>query len=330
MAGPGATWSHHPDLPIAGAAPPLRTPWRPLAALRYLLSPAFSISYMAIYLATAFVAWFWLQPALSRCVTLEPGWIAEVLLRNLAITTVFAGGLHLWLWSRRGQGDTTRFDPRDMPTGDRRFVFGSQVRDNMFWTLASGVPLWTAYEAGFFWGYANDALPFVTLAESPVWFCLLFPIIAFWQSLHFWVIHRLLHWPPLYRLAHALHHKNVNIGPWSGIAMHPIEHVLYFSSVLLHLVLPSHPFHIVFHMHFLILSAQVSHAGFGSLVIGGREVIGLGSFYHQLHHRYVNCNFGTDLVPLDRWLGMLHDGTREASLRVAKLGRKTTASTNGR
>jgi sterol desaturase/sphingolipid hydroxylase (fatty acid hydroxylase superfamily) len=33
-------------------------------------------------------------------------------------------------------------------------------------------------------------------------------LTIFWSSGHFYFVHRLLHWPPLYRVAHALHHKN--------------------------------------------------------------------------------------------------------------------------
>ena len=65
--------------------------------------------------------------------------------------------------------------------------------------------------------------------------------IPIFTSMHFYFVHRFLHWPPLYRIAHALHHRNANVGPWSGLSMHPIEHVLYLSSTLIHLVLASSP-----------------------------------------------------------------------------------------
>ena len=55
------------------------------------------------------------------------------------------------------------------------------------------------------------------------------------ESVHFYLNHRLLQTDRLYRLAHALHHKNVNTCPWSGIAMHPIERLFYFSLPLVFL-----------------------------------------------------------------------------------------------
>ena len=71
-----------------------------------------------------------------------------------------AGGLHLYFYTFGRQGAERKFDPRGMGTNDRKFFARNQVWDNMLWTCASGVTIWTAYEAGFMWAYANDLLPF--------------------------------------------------------------------------------------------------------------------------------------------------------------------------
>ena len=138
-----------------------------------------------------------------------------------------------------------RFDSRELPKSTR-FTFGNQVRDNMFWTLASGVTIWTAFEVVTYWGYANDYVPNLLWEDNPAWFVLLFLLQPIWGSLHFYWIHRALHWPPLYRIAHSLHHRNINVGPWSGMSMHPIEHVLYLSSGMIHWLVASHPVHFLF------------------------------------------------------------------------------------
>jgi sterol desaturase/sphingolipid hydroxylase (fatty acid hydroxylase superfamily) len=43
---------------------------------------------------------------------------------------------------------------------------------------------------------------------------------------HFYWIHRLIRWKPLYNAIHFVHHKNLKVGPWSGLAMHPLEHLV--------------------------------------------------------------------------------------------------------
>ena len=83
------------------------------------------------------------------------------------------------------------------------------------------------------WASANGWLRFVTFYASPVWFIALFILMAIWNDCHFYWIRPLIHWKPLYRAARYLHHRNVNVGPSSGLAMHPIEHVLYFTRWLI-------------------------------------------------------------------------------------------------
>ena len=39
-------------------------------------------------------------------------------------------------------------------------------------------------------------------------------------------------------------------------------------------------------------------------------------FFHYLHHRYFECNYGDPIIPYDRWFGTFHDGTPEANARM--------------
>lgn len=237
-------------------------------------------------------------------------------LRNLGLMILVAGGLHLYFYTLKKQGAKRKFDPGDLATNNRKFLTRTQVWDNIFWTCVSGVPIWTAYEVLFMWAYANEYIPYLDWKTNPIWFILLFLLIPIWESMHFYWVHRVLHWRPLYRLAHAVHHRNVNVGPWSGISMHPIEHVLYLSSVLIHWIVASHPIHVLFHMQFLTLTAVTGHTGFESLLVKEKKKLTLGAFHHQLHHRYFECNYGNVEMPWDKWFGSFHDGTPEATRRM--------------
>lgn len=304
-------WHHRPAVPIA-VSPLFVWPPDPRAIARWFAVRWLNLAENAIVAGLAVACWLWLQPPLEAMRTLEIGWIGQLLLRNLVLMTLVAGGLHLRFHVWRRQGRRLKYDPRDLPAPGRGFTFGAQLRDNVFWTLASGVPVWTAYEVGMFWAMANGYAPVLLWSDNPVWFLLLLPLTPIWISLHFYWIHRALHWPPLYRLAHALHHRNTNVGPWSGLSMHPVEHVMFFSSVLIHLVVPAHPIHILFHMQHQALTAATSHTGFEGLVVEDRTRLALGTFHHQMHHRYFECNYGNLEMPWDRWFGSFHDGT-EAS-----------------
>ena len=111
----------------------------------------------------------------------------------------------------------------------------------------------------------------------------------------------------------SLHHRNVNVGPWSGFSMHPVEHLFYISSLCIHWILASHPIHIIFHALYLGPGAAMTHTGYENLLIKDKKRLALGTFYHQLHHRYYECNYGNEEMPWDRWFGTFHDGSQLAT-----------------
>ena len=308
-------WNWTPAQPVA-LSPLFSWPPQPASALRWLAATWALMTVRVIILAITVLTWFFFQPALERCRTFEPVWILEVWGRNLALMVLVAGGLHLFFYSLAKQGKARKYDVRGLAHDSRTFFLRSQVLDNMFWTLASGVTVWTAIEVLTLWGFANGYVPTVAWADNPIWFVAVFLLQPIWGSFHFYCIHRLLHWPPLYRLAHAVHHRNVQVGPWSGMSMHPVEHILYLSSGLIHWLVASHPIHFLFHMQVKALEAATSHTGFESVMVGGKSRLLLGDFFHHLHHRYFECNYGTLEMPWDRWFGSFHDGTQAATLRM--------------
>ncbi len=236
-----------------------------------------------------------------------------VVLRNFVLITVLAGGSHLYLHAGKKQGDTHQFIRRPFAKGNRAFTLNNQVWDNIFWSVVSGVPIWSAYEVLYMWAMANGYIPALPTAFTWGWMIALVFLTPLWLSFHFYWVHRLLHWPPMYRKVHSLHHRNVHTGPWAGMTMHPIEHVVYFSSLLIHLIIPSHPVIMYFHMYLQALNPIASHSGFDDLFVKNKSLLSLGEFFHQLHHRYFECNYGTADVPWDKWFGSFHDGSDDAT-----------------
>ncbi|MDA7598634.1 hypothetical protein N8835_01230 [Alphaproteobacteria bacterium] len=139
-------------------------------------------------------------------------------------------------------------------------MFNNQLWDNMFYALVSGVLVWSGFEVFMCWAMANDHVTLIAFRDHPIWFPLAFPLIFTWIAFHFYCVHHLLYVEFLYRWVHGLHHRNVATGPFSVISMHPVEHLLYFSSVFIHLIVPSDPVHIVFHLYYLSLGAVLAIA----------------------------------------------------------------------
>jgi lathosterol oxidase len=308
-------WNHLPKTPLT-VSPLFSWPLRPVEILRWLWNSWFLITERLLLVGLAFACVAWFQPPLEETRTLALGWIAELYLRNLILMSVVAGGLHLYFYTFTKQGKRLKYDPRPLMVKGRQFTLGGQIRDNMFWTLGSGVMVWTGYEVLLFWAMANGWAPVLTWEASPVWFVALFLLIPMWESFYFYWIHRMLHLPWLYKRVHALHHRNINVGPWSGLSMHPVEHVIFLGSGLIHFIVPAAPVHILYHMQYLTLTAATTHCGFEGLVVRDRNRLKLGTFHHQMHHRYFECNYGSLEVPWDKLFGSFHDGTVEADEKI--------------
>jgi len=309
-----AEWNYHPDLPIDNN-PLFSWPIRWKDAAIYYRDGWLTLSEASIFILLAIIAYQWFSPALGTAAELHWTWIGGIWLRNLAITLLVAGGLHFYFYRRKAQKTELKYVAPFLSRGDR-FLFGNQLYDNMFYTLVSGVAIWSAYEVLLFRAMGSGHITPVSFGDAPLWTIAALPLISIWISLHFYFVHRVLHIKPLYEKFHSLHHRNVNVGPFSGISMHPVEHVLYFSSTLIHFVVPTHPMHVIFHFYMLSLSAIFGHTGFDALLVRNVRRLAIGHFHHQLHHRYFECNYGSVDMPWDKWFGSFHDGTPEARARL--------------
>ncbi len=308
-------WNHHPKVPLK-VSPFFTWPLRPLDMMRWVWNSWFLISEKLILVVVAFISFYWFQPPADVVKSLNFGWIAQIYIRNFMLLFAVAGSLHLYFYAFSKQGQKLKYDPRPLMTKGKQFTLGGQIRDNMFWSLGSGVLVWTLYEALMFWALANGYAPMLTWAAHPVLFVAMFLLIPIWESFYFYWIHRLLHVPILYKHVHSLHHRNINVGPWSGLSMHPVEHIIFLGSVLIHWIVGAHPVHILYHMQFLTLTAATTHTGFEGLLVKDQNRLKLGTFHHQMHHRYFECNYGSLEVPWDKLFGSFHDGTDAANERM--------------
>jgi sterol desaturase/sphingolipid hydroxylase (fatty acid hydroxylase superfamily) len=276
-------------------------------ALKYILSyPGFLWPWNSVYLLITLGMWFYITPALSHCAAFRARWISQVFLGNLALLWLWTGGWHLLLYTFKAQGTKRKYNPRWLRVGDPKFLFHNQLYDNIFWSCVSGCTVWSAYEVLYLWAAANHHVPYLSWSAHPVYFAVWLCAIPFWREFHFYWSHRATHWKPLYKYVHYLHHKNVNPGPWSGLAMHPVEHIIYFSMVLIHFVVPSHPIHFLLNAQLTALEPAPGHHGFEGPLLDGK--LPTGSYFHYLHHRYFECNYGGIKLPLDRFFGTFRDG----------------------
>jgi Delta7-sterol 5-desaturase len=195
---------------------------------------------------------------------------------------------------------TTRYFPehgrghviseRQLPPGQR----AAEVRSSLLSiVLFGGYGVLTLFglHAGF-WG-VSSARPGAVLAE------LVFLVL--WNDVHFYVIHRLLHLPLLYRWVHRHHHRAIRPTPWSTFAMHPLEAILLGSVMVL--VMPFHDFSWLTLLLFPVVSLALNNVGHMNYDVapGVSDWHPLaGSRRHEQHHHFVHGNYGFMLPLLDR------------------------------
>ena len=111
--------------------------------------------------------------------------------------------------------------------------------------------------------------------------------------------------------------------------MHPIEHLLYWSDSLIHLLLPSHPLLFLYNLQITGTGSVVGHVGFDKVELGD-TAINTDAFAHYLHHKHFEVNYADGTTALDRLFGTWHDGSKEAEAKmmarydakIARLNRK--------
>lgn len=271
--------------------------------------------------------WWYLTPPVETLKTLSVNWVLYLLVRNSIFILIVYGALEFWLYIKRAQDKRFKFNnhwPTDKP--GKKFLFGNQNRENVFRTFTSGLPVWTAYEVLILWCYANGWGPWTTFAQNPIWLVVFGLLMPLYHELHFYCIHRLIHTPFLFRHVHCVHHKSVNPSPWSSLSMHPVEHLLYWSDSLIHLILPSHPLLALYNLHITGTGAVVGHIGFHKIELGENRAINTAAYPHYLHHKYFEVNYADGAIPIDKWMGTWHDGTDAGdkllkARRVRKAGR---------
>eukprot|EP00658_Telonema_sp_P-2_P000605 TRINITY_DN10226_c0_g1_i5.p1 TRINITY_DN10226_c0_g1~~TRINITY_DN10226_c0_g1_i5.p1 ORF type:complete len:339 (+),score=63.82 TRINITY_DN10226_c0_g1_i5:218-1234(+) len=243
-------------------------------------------------------------PAFGAGATLEVSWMVPILVRNLLATWLICG---TWDWF-------LYFSPVSKKLAKYKFnsayPSSKQMLHDALWTTSATLT-GTAIEVALCHLWATGVIPIqATLSEAPVKSLVLALTITHWRVPHFWLIHRAMHpWKTdrvpdlgswLYKNVHSLHHKSHNPTSWSGTSMHPVESTLYYSASLLVIPLMVHPTIVLGCIFDCAVGAWLGHDGF--------QWPGSGDYFHQLHHKHFDCNYGAMHFPIDKWLGTFSGG----------------------
>jgi len=130
------------------------------------------------------------------------------------------------------------------------------------------------------------------------------PVLYLWNDVHFFVVHRVLHWKPLYRSVHIWHHRSVITTPFSAYSFHPLESFLLGSVMPLALVL--HAFSPLALLGLTVMSLVLNvsgHLPYEQIRERSKlfRLLLPHSRYHNRHHREFHTHYAFSLMWLDRW-----------------------------
>jgi sterol desaturase/sphingolipid hydroxylase (fatty acid hydroxylase superfamily) len=162
------------------------------------------------------------------------------------------------------------------------------------------------------------------------YFCFSAVALILLHDAWFYWTHRFMHWKPIFRHVHRVHHLSRNPTPWAAFAFHPIEAVIQAGIFpILVLVMPLHPLAVLIWLLYMTGMNVLGHCGFELLPSGfTRHALFRWhntSTHHDMHHRFVQCNYGLYYNFWDRLLGTNHQCYDEEFERVKSRAREIVA-----
>ncbi len=135
--------------------------------------------------------------------------------------------------------------------------------------------------------------------------------LFFLHDTYFYWTHRLIHHPVLFKYVHLVHHKSNNPSPFAAFSFHPLEAIIQSGILSLAiLLLPLHTLAIFIFLTFSFIMNVLGHIGFEFYFKGFTKHTFFWwnntSTHHNMHHRFVNWNFGLYFNIWDRLMKTNH------------------------
>lgn len=221
--------------------------------------------------------------------------VMAVGLAFFAVLYLLSGSIAWWLSHHvlPALGIGRRLDTRPLPPQQLRRELGASAMSILIFGTGLIAP-WGLLQLG--WAQL--------VVDPPVWRVLVEVVLLFfWNELHFYANHRLLHTPWLRRF-HGMHHRSHIATPFSTYAFHPVEAALLGSVPLIPMLL--HDFSFVALLSLPIFSVMLNNLGHSNYE-ASRTAPAQGwlgaSRRHHLHHACYHGNYGFLLEVFDRWAG---------------------------
>ena len=191
----------------------------------------------------------------------------------------------------------------------RRAAKKSQIKKEIYWSTISSV-VFAVFGALTYLLYlhGNTAI-YIEPEKFGYWYLpVSLVLVLFIHETYYYWMHRVMHFPRIYKWVHKVHHKSLSPTPWSSFSFHPWESLL--EAIILPVVLiviPVNLFVLGFYLVFMTISSVINHldieiypasfqkSSFGRFLIGAT--------HHHFHHEEFSTNYGLYFTFWDRIMG---------------------------
>lgn len=242
---------------------------------------------------------------------------------------VIAGAafLYFWVWKKDSWGDRRiqhEFPDKSKMWYEVRYSFLSFA----VFTLL-GVGIMFARQAGLTKIYTSIS------DYGWAYFFASIVIMVLVHDTYFYWAHRFMHIPGIYQYTHKVHHNSKNPSPWASFSFHPSEAVLeMIITPIFIFTMPVHPVALMVFMMFMTMMNVLGHLGYELYPSGFTRskwtLWNNTSTHHNMHHKYVNCNYGLYFNWWDRIMKTNHRKYHETFEEVVNQSRGKHGPMQGR
>lgn len=204
--------------------------------------------------------------------------------------------LVFWKWGARVFASRRIQNPGKLD----RAQIGREVRNALLTMLfSSAIPLLIA---------GGSRVQATVEGWAPWELAALFVVLLVLNDAWFYATHRLLHSPWLFKHVHSVHHRSIDVNPFSVYSFHPLEGILLTAWVIPVVLLFPIPLPLLGAMQFIGLLNNVNaHLGYELMPRWFVRIPPFSWFtsstFHNQHHAQVTGNYGLMFRVWDRMLG---------------------------
>lgn len=145
---------------------------------------------------------------------------------------------------------------------------------------------------------AGKTKVYFNFSDYPVWFyCLNFVILFVLHDLYFYITHRILHTPYLYKKVHYAHHMSKSPTSLAAYSFHPVEAIVQSFLFPVIFIWPFHMSNLGIFFFVSLIYNSYGHSGYEFKDTRNLKPTHIGywlntSIFHFAHHQKNNGNFG--------------------------------------